>query len=37
MILEPVSAYVMLMCCKQNSQEIPEDGVDKRRKASKLK
>ena len=32
MILQPLCAYIMLMCCK-NSQEIPEDGVEKRRNA----
>jgi len=29
-ILESVSAYVILMCCKKRS--LPEDGVDKRQK-----
>ena len=34
-ILESVSAYVTLMCCK--NRELPEDGAEKRRNASELK
>ena len=29
MILESVSACTIFMCRKKNSQELPEDGVDK--------
>jgi hypothetical protein len=35
-LLEPASAYIIVMCCK-NSQEIPEDEVDERRIALKLR
>ena len=35
-ILVSMSACVMLRCCK-SSQELPEDGVDKRRNAAELK
>jgi len=35
-ILDTVCAYITLKCYK-NSRELPDDGVDKRRKASELK
>jgi hypothetical protein len=36
-ILELVSACVIVMCCKKKGREVPEDGVDKFRNMSELK
>jgi len=34
---ESITAYVILMCWKKNSEEVPEDVVDKRRNAYEFK
>jgi hypothetical protein len=36
-ILGSICGCVILMCCTENSQELPEDGVGKRRNAPVLK